>query len=83
MDELDEFFAAAEVGVQALAQLGTLPLQLTIEDGHGAEGEQANHRTDFESLRASVGKAQHVVEKAVLLVPHAGVAPGVDRGRGN
>src|SRR6185369_4388905 len=49
----------------------------------GAEGQQADHGSNFQTLALAVGKLEHIVKKAVLLVPHPGVAAGVNGGGGD
>ena len=52
-----------------------------LEYRDGAEREETNHRAYFQPLRASARPPQHVVEEAVLLVPHADVLAGVNHRR--
>ena len=61
--------------------LGILPDQLALEDRDRAEREQPDHRSHLQASGAAVGQPQHVVEEAVLLVPHPGVLAGVDHRR--
>ena len=45
--------------------------QFAVEHRGRAQRQQADHRPHLEPLGLAVGQAQHVVEEAVLLVPHA------------
>jgi hypothetical protein len=54
---------------------GRAPLpNVLLEDGGGAQRQQPDHRAHLQAHGVAVGQAQHVVEEAILLVPHLGVA---------
>src|SRR5262245_36371725 len=53
-----------------------------FDDGGGADGQQADHGTDLEPLRTAIGKAQDVIVKPVLFVPHA-IRPYLIHGPGD
>src|SRR5271156_5492772 len=52
---------------------GMLVAESFLEDRGRAERKKANHGTHFETLRGTVGKAQHIVVEAVFLIPHSDV----------
>ena len=72
-----------EEPLEPLAELGVLRQQLPLEDRGRAQGQQADHRPNLEPLGLAVGQAEHVVEEAVLLVPHARVPAQVRHRRGD
>ena len=56
---------------------GYFVAQLASNTVDRAQRQQPDHRAHLEPLRAAVGQAQHVVEEAVLLVPHPDVVAAV------
>ena len=49
--------------------------RLGLDHRRGAERQQADQRAHLEAHRLAVGQPQHVVEEAVLLVPHLVAVP--------
>src|SRR4030095_8533530 len=61
-----------------------LPLEISaVEDGDRAQGQQPDHRAHLEAFGPAVGQPEHVVEEAVLLVPHPGPLAGAHEGVGD
>ncbi len=83
VDRLDNLGPCREEVLQALRKLGVFFQQGPVEGRGRAQGQQPYHRPHFEPLALSVGQAQHVIEEAVLLVPHARVAAQLRHGRGD
>ena len=69
--------------MEPLADFRVLRQHRSVEDRGGTQGKQADHRPNFEPLGLAVGQAEHVVEEAVLFVPHARVAAQVPHRRGD
>ena len=53
---------------------GSFVEDVLLEDRHRGQRQQADDRAHLQARRAAVREAQHVVEEAVLLVPHLVVA---------
>ena len=54
-----------------------------LEDGRRAQGEQSDHGAHLQPLGAPVRQPQHIIEEAVVLIPHAGVFARVAHRRGD
>ena len=87
---LGSWMAGAQFGAGVQEPAGTArrfpgisPSSLRLKNRRRAQGQQADHRPNLEPLGPAVGQAQHVVEEAVFLVPHAGLAAQVRHRRGN
>ena len=83
VDERAQLGPGVQEAHQARHELGILLEQRSLEHRHRAERQQPDHRAHLETLGAAVGQTQHVVEEAVLLVPHPGIVTGVDHRRGD
>ena len=59
---------------RTLAELRQLREDVLFEDRHRRQRQQSDDRAHFEPRRRAVRQPQHVVEEAVLLVPHFVVA---------
>ena len=57
---------------ETLTELGILCHQGAIENSGRTQGQEADHGSNLEPLRLAVGQAEHVVEEAILFIPHAG-----------
>ena len=74
---------AVEEATHSLGELGVSVKELPFEGRHGAQWQEADHRSNLQPLRASVGETEDVVEEAILLVPHAGVRTRMHHRRGD
>ena len=59
---------------RTLAELRQLREDVVFEDRDCRERKQTHDRAHLETRRGAIGKSQHVVEEAVLVVPHLVVA---------
>jgi hypothetical protein len=60
-------------------EFGVLIEKLPVEGGDRAQGQQSHHRAHLQPLGPAIRQLEHVVEEAVLLVPHSHVAPACAR----
>ena len=78
-----ELGPGGEEPLEPLSNLGVLRHQLPLERRGGAQGQQAHHRPDLQALGTAVGQPEHVVEEAVLLIPHPRVLAQMRHRRGD
>ena len=83
VNERHQLRARLEILARGLAGLGVVRRYLPFEDRHRAQREQPDHRADLQAVGPPVRQAQHVVEEAVLLVPHPLVLARADHPRGD
>ncbi len=81
MDRRVELGSSFEEPTKPLPELGALRQQLPLKSRDRAEGQQAHHGPDLESLGLAVGKSEHVVEETIFLIPHARVLAEVGHRR--
>src|SRR5579864_3648043 len=81
MNRSPKFRTSLKESAQTLRDIGVLPnARPFFKYCNGTQRQQPDHGADLEALRQAIRQPEHIVEKSILLVPHASVARVEHRG---